>query len=138
MLSWADPVSRIKALVYLSAAGVSDLAVADQQYVARLADLARYASAGRVLLLGFDYRYDADGNRDLEHSEFHTPNRYVYDLSEAHPDLFAPAISVHPHRADAVAALHAWPTAASDSSNGFPTRWASTPASHDMTTTTVR
>jgi predicted TIM-barrel fold metal-dependent hydrolase len=108
MLSWAHPVSRVKALAYLSGADVTDLARADQQYVARLLDLARTAGTGRLLLLGFDYRYDRDGNRDLEHSEFHTPNRYVFNLAAAHPESFIPAISVHPHRADALAALHRW------------------------------
>ena len=108
MLSWAYPVSRIKALAYLSGAQVSDPARADEQYVARLVDLARNSAAGRLLLLGFDYRYDQEGNRDRERSEFHTPNRYVVDLARRHPDLFVPAVSVHPHRADAVEALHGW------------------------------
>jgi len=108
MLSWAHPVSRVKALAYLSGSDVSDPARADEQYVARLVDLARNPPAGRLLLLGFDYRYDEDGNKDPEHSEFHTPNSYVYDLAGTHPDVFIPAASVHPHRKDAVEALHTW------------------------------
>ena len=88
MLSWSQPLSRIKALAYLSGARVSDPTHADEQYVARLVDLARNAGAGRLLLLGFDYRYDEEGKRSLERSEFHTPNRYVTDLARAHPDLF--------------------------------------------------
>ena len=108
MLSWSHPVSRIKALVYLSGANVSDPAQADQQYVARLLDLARNAPAGRLLLLGFDYRYDEEGNRDAERSEFHASNSYVYDLATSNPDVFLPAVSVHPHRADALEALHSW------------------------------
>jgi predicted TIM-barrel fold metal-dependent hydrolase len=108
MLEWSDPIQRIKGLVYLSGADIQDMAVADEQYLARLVDLSRNGSAGQLLLLGFDYRHDANGNRDLEHSEFYTPNRYVFELAQMHPGRFAPAISVHPHRADAVAALHAW------------------------------
>ncbi len=108
MLGWSHPVSRVKALAYLSGAHVSDPTRADEQYVARLVDLARNSAAGRLLLLGFDYRYDREGNRDPERSEFHTPNRYVVDLASTHPDLFVPAVSVHPHRADAVEALHIW------------------------------
>jgi mannonate dehydratase len=108
MLSWAHPVSRIKALTYLSGADVSQLARADEQFVERLVDLARNSRAGRLLLLGFDYRYDQEGNRDPERSEFHTPNRYVVELASTHPDLFVPAVSVHPHRVDAVEALHTW------------------------------
>jgi predicted TIM-barrel fold metal-dependent hydrolase len=108
MLSWTDPVARVKALFYLSGAGVTDPERADEQYVARLLNLARSSRGGRLLLLAFDYRYDEDGKPDLEHSEFYTPNAYVYDLARAAPDVFAPAISVHPHRRDAVAALHRW------------------------------
>ena len=108
MLNWSHPVSRVKALAYLSGAQVSDPTRADEQYVARLVDLARNSPAGRLLLLGFDYRYDQEGHRDPERSEFHTPNRYVVDLASTHPDLFVPAVSVHPHRADAVEALHTW------------------------------
>ena len=100
MLSWADPVSRIKMIAYLSGADVSDLERADEQYVARLVDLGRHSPGGRLLLLAFDHRYDAEGNRDLEHSEFHTPNGYVYALAQRYPDLFLPAVSVHPHRGD--------------------------------------
>jgi predicted TIM-barrel fold metal-dependent hydrolase len=108
MLSWRHPISRIKALAYLSGAQVSDPLHADEQYVARLADLARNARGGRLLLLGFDYRYDDEGERNPGQSEFHTPNRYVVELSRAHPDLFLPAVSVHPRRKDAVEALHRW------------------------------
>jgi predicted TIM-barrel fold metal-dependent hydrolase len=108
MLSWTDPVARVKALAYLSGSNVTDPALADEQYVARLLDLARGSGGGRLLLLAFDYRHDEDGKPDLEHSEFYTPNEYVYDLSRSTPAVFVPAISVHPHRRDAVDALHEW------------------------------
>jgi predicted TIM-barrel fold metal-dependent hydrolase len=108
MLSWSQPMSRVKALAYLSGSHVSDATRADEQYITRLVDLARNSRGGRLLLLGFDYRYDEKGRRDPERSEFHTPNRYVVDLANEHPDLFVPAVSVHPHRADAVEALHNW------------------------------
>lgn len=108
MLEWSDPISRIKGLVYLSGADIQDVAVADEQYLARLVDLSQNGSTGQLLLLGFDYRHDANGKLDLEHSEFYTPNRYVFELAQTHPGRFAPAISVHPHRGDAVTALHAW------------------------------
>lgn len=108
MLSWTDPLSRVKALAYLSGSNVTEPERADEQYVARLLNLAHGLRGGRLLLLAFDYRHDEDGKPDLEHSEFYTPNAYVYDLARKAPAVFAPAISVHPHRRDATAALHRW------------------------------
>jgi predicted TIM-barrel fold metal-dependent hydrolase len=108
MLSWADPIARVKALAYLSGSKVTDPERADEQYVARLLDLARSLRGGRLLLLAFDYRHDENGTPDLEHSEFYTPNEYVYSLARADPAMFVPAISVHPHRRDAIEVLHQW------------------------------
>ena len=108
MLNWTDPIARIQALTYLSSSDVTDPARADEQFVERLLDLAHGSGGGQLLLLAFDYRHDDDGNRDLEHSEFYTPNEYVYNLSRWSPAVFVPAISVHPHRSDAVEALHKW------------------------------
>ena len=108
MLNWSDPVARVKALTYMGSSDVTDPARADEQFIARLLDLAHSSSGGRLLLLGFDYRHDEDGNPDLEHSEFYTPNQYVYDLARWSPEVFVPAISVHPHRKDAIEELHKW------------------------------
>jgi predicted TIM-barrel fold metal-dependent hydrolase len=108
MLNWTDPIARIQALTYLSSSDVTDPARADEQFIERLLELAKSSRGGRLLLLAFDYRYDENGRRDLEHSEFYTPNEYVYDLLRWSPEVFIPAISVHPHRTDAVEALHEW------------------------------
>jgi predicted TIM-barrel fold metal-dependent hydrolase len=108
MLSWSHPIARIRMLAYLSGSDVTDAKRADEQYIGRLLNLARSSRGGRLLLLAFDYRYDGNGNPDLEHSEFYTPNEYVYDLARKSPAMFVPAISVHPHRTDAVETLHKW------------------------------
>ncbi len=109
MLSWAHPVERIKTITYLSGSNVTDLDKADKQYIDRLVALTRQTpGGGKWMLLGFDYRYDQDGRVDLDRSEFHTPNEYVVQLAERYPDVFIPAVSVHPHRADAVEKLDHW------------------------------
>ena len=109
MQSWLHPVQRMRFAVYLSAAGIADLARADSQYVDRLVRLARASRRGmRYGLLAFDYTYHPDGTRDLEGSEFHVPNARVFELAEQHPDLFVPILSVHPYRPDAVAELRRW------------------------------
>ena len=36
------------------------------------------------------------------------PNEWVFKLTEQYPDVFAPTISVHPHRPDALQELETW------------------------------
>ncbi|MCP3914893.1 MAG: amidohydrolase family protein [bacterium] len=91
---------------YLSAAGIADPNGSDAQFTGELAKLVRaqpYPS--RHLILAFDYRYGADGVRDLEHSEFHVPNDWVLEVAGENADVFLPAMSVHPYRADAIEEL---------------------------------
>jgi len=106
MQSWAHPMDRIKFEVYASAAGISDLAKGDAQFVARLVSLIRAAPAhGRHMLLAFDQHYRKDGTVDQAKTEFYVPNDYVLGLAEKYPDCFLPAVSVHPYRKDAVPEL---------------------------------
>ncbi len=109
MQSWWSPLKRIKFGVYASAAAIEDLERADQEYVERLLSLAKnLPKTGRHLILAFDKHYLESGEPDLHHTEFYVPNEYVFKLAEAHPDVFVPAISVHPYRKDAVAELEKW------------------------------
>jgi uncharacterized protein len=109
MLSWWHPVDRFKTAIYMSAAQVDDLDQADGQYLDRLVRLIRaLPNPGRHYLLGFDQHYNADGSVNPEKSEFHTPNEYVWEVAQRYPDLFIPAISVHPFRADALEELDRW------------------------------
>ena len=109
MMSWRHPTHRARALVYLSAAGITDETKADNQYVDRLVRLIRTVEGhGKSYLLAFDRHYRPDGTIDAERSNFYTPNEYVVRLSEAHPDLFLPAISVHPYRPDWRQELEKW------------------------------
>ena len=109
MLSWEHPFARLKFLVYVSAAGVTDMARADAQYLGRLTDLARHTPRhGRHLLLAFDHHHNRDGTLNLAKSEFHVPNAYVVATARRRPDLFVPAISVHPLRPGAVKTLEHW------------------------------
>mgnify|MGYP001201259992 CR=1 FL=1 len=100
MSHW-HPLRRLRFEIYLQAAGVSDLARADELYVARLLELFRLANPkGKLLALAFDYAVDASGKETPELSEFHTPNAYVLRLAKEHPE-FVPCASVHPYRKDA-------------------------------------
>jgi mannonate dehydratase len=120
MRSLAHPFARARFEIYRRAAGVEDLEQADEQYAARLAQLARQqlaraAASGsgksevqpflRVLTLAFDRAHRDDGSVDDDATEFHVPNDYVLELAQRNPDVFVPAGSIHPYRADAVSEL---------------------------------
>lgn len=109
MLSWAHPINRIKAAVYLSGGGIENMDNADAEYVERLVRLVRaIPNHGRHLILGFDKHYRRNGTVDLDKTEFYAPNEYVFQMAEKYPDVFVPAISVHPYREDALEALDKW------------------------------
>lgn len=102
-------LERWKFLVYTSASGIKNLAQADQEYVARLARLARGSPrGGKYRILAFDKHYKPDGAVDLGKTNFYIPNEYVFRLTKQFPDIFLPTISVHPYRRDALAELEKW------------------------------
>lgn len=104
--SMTNPLEYMKFSVYLRAAGVDDLARADEQYLAQLRGLvAGEQPHGRALLFAFDHVHDEAGVAHPEDSEFFTPNDYVLALAKASPELFVACASVHPYRQDAVEAL---------------------------------
>ena len=108
MTSWAHPYHRIQFAAYRSGALITDLDQADEQYVQRLVSLARGFGGGRFQLLAVDYHHNPDGSRNLEKSEFYTPNEYVVRIAQRYPELFVAAISVHPYRSDALQELDRW------------------------------
>lgn len=108
MLSPLHPVAYVRYRIYLTAAGVEG-DDPDSAFVDRLLALARARpSPARHAVLAFDYRYGVDGERDLQHSEFHVPNQYAWEVAAAHPDLLFAVASIHPYRKDAVQSLEHW------------------------------
>jgi mannonate dehydratase len=88
--------------LYMLAGGVEDLDHADTLFVERTAQLAQLMNPrGRIVLVGFDYRVDEDGNELPEHSEIYTPNEWVFRVADKYPQV-APAASIHPYRKDAL------------------------------------
>ena len=109
MLTWKHPFHRVKFKVYMSSAGATDENRADSQLVDRLVSLVGHIRAhGKHRLLAFDKNYRRDGTVNLEKTEFYVPNEYVFELSERHPEMFVPNISVNPYRADAIGELEKW------------------------------
>lgn len=107
LVDWRYPIDRIKGDVYFSSSGISDRLHADVEFLSRFTRLARHMP-GRFHLLAFDHHYDDRGRIDLQHSEFYTPNAYVYQIAAKSPQQFVPVISLHPSRPDALARLKVW------------------------------
>ncbi len=105
----AHPVEFVRFQLYLSAAGVKNLERADEEFVARLDELAATTPRGvRLALLAFDAHYTEDGAIDHAATEFYVPNEYIWELAERNPERYLPVISVHPYRADARAEVARW------------------------------
>ena len=100
------PIQFARFSIYKRAAGIDDMARADDDFVERLATLARWGPKhGRFVVLAFDMVHHEDGTADAAASEFYVPNDWALTVAARHPDCFLPAASVHPYRKDAVAEL---------------------------------
>ena len=92
----AHPVEFVRFQLYLSAAGVKNLERADEEFVARLDELAATTPRGvRLALLAFDAHYTEDGAIDHAATEFYVPNEYIWELAERNPERYLPVISVN-------------------------------------------
>ena len=109
MQSWVSPIERVQFEAYLSAAGVEDLAKADQQFVDILLGFARHPlPRARMGIMAFDRAYHPDGTVDPEGTTFYVPNEYVWGLCEENSDVFFPVISIHPLKPGAIEELGVW------------------------------
>lgn len=102
-------VERLRKRVILDAACVGGEAGAvDAAYVRRLLALAEaFPPGARWLLFAFEEAHDEGGAAHREHTTVHVPNRYAQATAVAHAERFAWVASIHPYRADAIAALQA-------------------------------
>jgi mannonate dehydratase len=102
-----DLVERARRRVILDAACVDPARGSiDEGYVRRLHELAEGFPAGaRWLLFAFDEAHDAAGAAQREHTTVHVPDRYAAAVAAAAPQRFGWVASIHPYRADALAAL---------------------------------
>jgi predicted TIM-barrel fold metal-dependent hydrolase len=106
MTSVFHPLENLKFQIYKSAAGISNVEKADEEFLNRLLGLIRNDPRhGKHSILAFDKNYNSDGTVNNDKTEFYVPNDYVVSLSKKYPDAFIPCISVHPYRKDALAEL---------------------------------
>jgi mannonate dehydratase len=106
LLSWLHPRAHLRFLVYASAAGIEDLTNAEDLYLDRLANLARYLPhPSRILLLPMDQFHTALGEARPDQTEFFVPNSFALSAADRLGESFAAAVSIHPYRPDAVERL---------------------------------
>ncbi len=109
MHTWTHPFHRLKFKVYMSSAGIRDEQHSDAEFVQRLSSLVEtMPNHGKHRILAFDKHYRRDGTVNLEKTEFYVPNEYVFDVTDRHPEMFLPNISVNPYRPDAIQELEKW------------------------------
>lgn len=107
--SWRHPFLRLVGLSFETGFGIENIQKADQEALEQLTQLIdRMPIKGKYCLLAFDNHYDNDGFFDLIKSKIHVSNEYIVRVAAQRPDIFIPAISVHPYRADAVDELEKW------------------------------
>ena len=70
-----------------------------------LAGLVRESSLDAVVLLAQDIPHRDDGTPLPDKGAFFVPNSYLLDVCARHPELFIPAVSIHPARRDAMEEL---------------------------------
>jgi hypothetical protein len=78
----------------------------DRAYVDRMLNLMAGMRAGaKLLLFAFERAHDERGRVQWERTGFYVPDAYARDTARAHPQAFEWVASIHPYRADCVAAL---------------------------------
>ena len=107
MESLLHPLQYAQRLFYLNAGCAHDApGRIDQSYIERMHNLVDGMRPGvKLLLLAFDHNYREDGAVALAATPFYTPNEYAQRMAHSYPEHFEWAASIHPYRADCIAAL---------------------------------
>ncbi|MEO8145126.1 MAG: amidohydrolase family protein [Betaproteobacteria bacterium] len=109
MESALNPASYARRLFFLNAGCAYDDAggSVDRAYVRRLLNVMDGMRGSKILLFAFDRVYGEDGKPRDAQTSFYVPNGYARETALAHPRYFEWVASIHPYRADCVAALEA-------------------------------
>jgi len=108
MESVLHPADFTRRLFFLNAACAYDVpgGSADRAYVRRLLNLMGGMRRGaKLLLFAFERAYADDGRRDDALTSLYVPDAYARELAREHARYFEWVASIHPYRADCVAAL---------------------------------
>ncbi len=105
MDSYWHPILKIQKKFYLNGTCAADNSI-DQSTVQRMVQLTAEMPAGfKLMLFAFDWFHDENGKPNQAHSIFHISNDHAAKIASEHSHYFEWVASIHPYRADAVAAL---------------------------------
>jgi predicted TIM-barrel fold metal-dependent hydrolase len=107
-LRMRTPVHRLMARIIVRECGLPQSALKkrlDELLEERLAGMVRESSLDAVILLAQDLPHHDDGTPLPEKGAFHVPNSHLLEVCARYPDLFLPAVSIHPGRRDAMSEL---------------------------------
>lgn len=107
-LRMRTPIHRLMARIIVRECGLPQAALKmglDEMLERRLAEMVRESSLDAVVLLGQDLPHHDDGTPLPQNGAFYVPNNHLLEVCERHPDMFIPAVSIHPGRKDAMAEL---------------------------------
>lgn len=96
---------RIMARIIVHECGLPQSALRqglDTMIESRLVEMVRESSLDAAVLLAQDIPHHDDGTALPEKGAFFVPNTYLLNVCARHPDLFLPAVSIHPGRPDAI------------------------------------
>jgi len=108
MSSLLNPAQYARRLFFLNAGCAYDVegGSVDRAYLRRMLGLIDGMRRGtKLLLFAFDRSYGADGKPDAERTSLYVPDAFARETAREHARVFEWVASIHPYRADCVAAL---------------------------------
>lgn len=107
-LQMRTPLHQLMARIIVKSAGLPSGSLQtglDEALLDRLVHMVRTSSLDSVVLLAQDLPHTDDGIAMPEKGAFYVPNEYLLKVCAEYPDLFIPAVSIHPSRPDAMEEL---------------------------------
>ncbi len=107
-LQMRTPLHKLMAQIIVKSAGLPAGSLKtglDEALVDRLVNMVRTSSLDSVVLLAQDLPHTDDGKAMPEKGSFYVPNEYLLKVCADYPDLFIPAVSIHPSKPHAMEEL---------------------------------
>ena len=105
MDSYRHPILKVQKSFYMNGSCAVDGDIDNSTVQRMLAQLEDMPTGFKLMLFAFDWFHDENGQPVIDKSIFHIPNEYAQKIVNEHAHRFEWVCSIHPYRADALAAL---------------------------------